>query len=131
MNNTLHEVFVELLSDLYDAENQIVAALPKLIGMSTENDLTQALTDHLEQTKMHVERLNTIAKDLSLNLAGRPSKITKASLADGEVVVNRVEEPIVKDAALVAAAQKVEHYEIAGYGTAAAWAKTMKHDGAA
>ncbi len=131
MNNQLHTLFTDLLSELYDAENQIVEALPKLIDKTNDEDLSKALSEHLEQTRTHVERLDQIGTDLDIKLDSKDSKILKTILSEGEEAMSDLTDNDVSDAALIGGAQKVEHFEIAGYGTAAAWAKVMGHDDAA
>jgi ferritin-like metal-binding protein YciE len=131
MKNTLHDMFVELLQNLYDAENQIVMALPKLIENASDTKLKEGFSMHLDQTKEHVTRLEEIGKDLGIEFTdAKENKIMKTIIEEGDKAAKKAGETDVKDAVLIAGAQKVEHYEIAAYGTAAAWAKIMEHDDA-
>lgn len=126
--NTLHELFLHKLSELYDAENQITAALPKMMDMATDEELKTAFSEHLDQTKNHIVRLEQIAASLNADLKRKENKVMKTLIEEGEKVLKEVKASDVLDAALIAAAQKVEHYEIASYGTAATWASVMEHD---
>lgn len=126
--NSLHDVFLEKLSDLYDAENQIVEALPKLIMEATNKDLKEALQKHLEESQNHIVRLDEISDKLDSDLKGKRSVIVETLLSEGEKSIKKQTDLSVRDAVLIAGAQKVEHFEIASYGTAAAWAKVMGHD---
>lgn len=113
---TLRDVFDEQIEDLYSAENQLVAALPKIADAVTDPKLQEAIQSHLEQTLEHVERLEQIKADLGIR-GTHSCKGMAGLLADGEQVLLEPGGPS-KDAAIVAAAQRVEHYEIAAYGTA-------------
>ncbi len=125
---SLHGLFVKEIQDLYSAEKQIVEALPKLIEAAADADLKKAFEDHLTQTEEHVERLENISEELSISLEGEECKGMKGVLEEGEEMSMEIEDQNVKDAAIIGAAQRVEHYEIAGYGTALAHAKLMHHD---
>lgn len=123
----LHEQFIKELQDVYDAEMQIVKALPKMIDTASHDELKMALSDHLEKTKMHITRLEKVGKIVDEKLTGNPSEVMKQLLREGDKVIKELMDPVVTDAILIAAAQKVEHYEIASYGTIIAWAKAMAH----
>jgi ferritin-like metal-binding protein YciE len=125
--NSLHGVFLEKLSDLCDVESQLIKALPKMAEAATNADLKAGFEEHLEQTEEHLSRLEEISSSLGEDLTGEPSEVMTALIAEGEKIINRTGDTAVKDAALIAAAQKVEHYEIAAYGTVASWAKAMDH----
>ena len=125
---TMEDLLVHELKDLYNAENQIVKALPKMAKAANSPELQKAFEDHLEETKNQVQRLEEIFQQLELPLRGKKCKAMEGLLEEGKDVVDEDAEPHVKDAALIAAAQKVEHYEIASYGTAQAFAKLLGHE---
>lgn len=128
-NNPLHAVYVEQLRDLYSAENQLVKALPKLAEASSSDELRDAFEQHLEQTKGHVERLETIFEQLGEKPTGEVCHGMEGLVKEGkEIISNREFEGGQKDAALIAAAQRVEHYEIAGYGTVHNFARLLDHE---
>ena len=129
--NTLEDLFHHELKDLYSAETQLVKALPKMAEAATNEDLKAGFEEHLEQTKGHVERLNTIAEDLGLKLSGHKCKAMEGLIKEGAELIEEDAEESVRDAGLIGAAQRVEHYEIAGYGTARALATRLGHDEAA
>jgi ferritin-like metal-binding protein YciE len=124
--NSLHDVFVDQLGDLYSAERQLVQTLPTVASAATAPELREALEHHLEETQRHVTRLEQVFTEL-----GEPYPTTKTCqgmrgiLAEGSEVVKGTGTGPAKDAGLIAAAQRVEHYEIAGYGTAKAMAKEL------
>lgn len=120
--NSLRELYVAELKDAYDAENQIVKALPKMIKATTAPELRSALEAHLEQTRGHVQRLERIFAGL-----GEPAKAKKCDglrgiLEEGEKTISDGEQGPVLDAGLIAGAQRVEHYEMAAYGSLKTWA---------
>jgi ferritin-like metal-binding protein YciE len=125
---TMEDLLVHELKDLYNAENQIVKALPKMVKAANSPELQKAFEDHLEETKNQVKRLEEIFQQLELPLRGKKCKAMEGLIEEGKEVVDEEAEPHVKDAALIAAAQRVEHYEIAGYGTAQAFAKLLGHE---
>jgi ferritin-like metal-binding protein YciE len=122
---TLQELFIDELKDLYSAEKQIVRALPKLAKAVSTPELQQALQSHLEETKGHVERLDQIAEIVGKKLTGKTCVGMKGVLEEGSEVLEEMEEGVVRDAALIGASQRVEHYEMAGYGTARDFAKLL------
>jgi ferritin-like metal-binding protein YciE len=125
MLDTLNGLLVEQVKDLYNAEHQLIKALPKLAKASTEPELKQAFLSHLEETKTHAERLEQIAQILGIKPTGKTCKAMQGLVAEGaEVLEEKGEEPVI-DSALIAAAQRVEHYEIAAYGTARAFAEKL------
>lgn len=127
----LHDLFIMELQDLYDAEQQIINALPTMINKASHSDLKQALEEHLTVTQEQVSRLQQIAKDLDINPKGKSCKGMEGIISEGEKLLKDLTSSAVTDAAIIAAAQKVEHYEIAGYGTALAYAREMNHQDAA
>jgi ferritin-like metal-binding protein YciE len=122
---TLEELFIDELKDLYSAEKQIVRALPKLAKAVSTPELQQALLDHLEETKGHVERLEQIAEIVGKKPTGKTCAGMKGVLEEGSEVLEEMDKGNVRDAALIGASQRVEHYEIAGYGTARDFAKLL------
>jgi len=129
--NSLNDVFEEQLGDLYDAEKQLVAALPKVASAAHSDELRKALETHLEETRGHVERLEQIFGDLGMPMPSEHCEAMAGLIKEGEQIVQATGDPMAKDAALIAAAQRVEHYEISGYGTARTLARELGHDDAA
>src|SRR4051794_9287155 len=125
MPSTLTELFQEELQDLYDAENQIVKALPKMAEAATDEELASAFQQHLEVTKKQVKRLEKVFQQLGIKPQGKPCKGMQGLLSEGEEMMREIEKSPVLDAALIGAAQKVEHYEISGYGTARTMAEIL------
>jgi ferritin-like metal-binding protein YciE len=125
---TLDDLFIQELKDLYDAEHQIIKALPKMAKAADSPDLRAAFEEHLEQTHGQVERLNQVFEALGKSPRGKKCEAMKGLLDEGEEMISQDAEPDARDAGLIAAAQKVEHYEIAGYGTARAFAEMLGHD---
>ncbi len=125
MVTNLNELFVDTLKDLYDAEHQIIKALPKMIDQAQSPDLKQSLQQHLDVTHTQVGRLDQIFNDLKMTNKSKHCKGMEGIIKEGDEVMHEVTDPAVKDAALIAAAQKVEHYEIAGYGTARTYAQML------
>jgi ferritin-like metal-binding protein YciE len=125
---TLEELLVDELKDLYSAEKQIVRALPKLAKAASTPQLREALESHLEETKGQVERLEQIAEIVGKKLTGKTCVGMKGVLEEGSEVLEEVEGGNVRDAAMIGAAQRVEHYEMAGYGTARDFAKLLGQD---
>lgn len=129
--NTLEDLFMDLLKDLYSAEKQLVKALPKMAKAAHASDLKQAFQDHLAQTEGQVERLDQIFSDLEGSPRGKKCVGMEGLIEEGSELMQEDAEPDVMDAGLIAAAQKVEHYEIASYGAARTWAQQLGHDRAA
>ena len=123
----LRELLVEELQDLLNAENQIVGALPKMVDAANNDKLKEAFEKHLLQTKGHVERLTSALQLLGESAQSKPCKGMKGLLEEGEETIKDGEEQdeLTADPALIAAAQKVEHYEISGYGTARCLARQL------
>lgn len=128
---TLQDLFEHELKDLYSAETQLVKALPKMAKAATNEDLKAGFEKHLQQTKVQVERLQEIASSLDISLTGHRCQGMEGLVKEGSELISDAAEDSVRDAGLIGAAQRVEHYEIAGYGTACALAKCLGHDDAA
>jgi ferritin-like metal-binding protein YciE len=128
---TLQDLFVHELKDLYSAETQLVKALPKMAKAATHEDLQAGFEEHLEQTKNHVARLEQIAKAGDYKLTGHKCKAMEGLIEEGSELISEDAEDTVRDAGLIGAAQRVEHYEIAAYGTARALATCLGHEDAA
>jgi ferritin-like metal-binding protein YciE len=125
---SLTDLYVEELKDLYSAENQILKALPKMIKAASSPELKRAFTDHLEQTKGHVDRLVQICDDLGKSPKGKKCMGMEGIIKDGAELIQEKPEQDVLDAGLASAAQHVEHYEMAGYGSVRTWAEQLGHD---
>jgi len=124
-NNSLKELYVEELRDIYDAENQLVKALPEMAKAATSEELRSGFEEHLEQTKEHVRRLEQVLNDLGEKAKGKKCKGMQGLVSEGKEVIGEDFEDDVKDAALISAAQRVEHYEIAAYGTVRTYAEIL------
>src|SRR5215471_1241365 len=124
---SLHDLFVEELQDLYSAENMIIKALPKMIDKASAADLKGALTEHLEQTKVQADRLDQIFDQLGdeLDRKGRKCKGVEGIIKENKTLLSEDAEPEVLDAGIIAGAQKIEHYEIAAYGTVRNYANLL------
>jgi ferritin-like metal-binding protein YciE len=129
-NASLHELFVMEIQDLHDAELQLIDALPKMAKAASSEELAEGFRDHLEQTVGHAKRLEEIAQELDFKVRGKKCVGMEGLIKEGEEIIKGLEDSLVKDLGLIAAAQKVEHYEISGYGTARAMAQQMEHDNA-
>lgn len=126
--NRLKHLYVEELKDLYSAENQLVKALPKMAKASTSLDLRAGFEGHLEQTKEHVARLERIFKALGEDPKGKKCKGMEGLIKEGGEMIEENPAPEELDAGLISAAQRVEHYEIAGYGCVSTYAKLLGED---
>jgi ferritin-like metal-binding protein YciE len=124
---TLSKLLEDQLKDLFSAENQLVKALPKMAKKASDKGLKGAFTSHLEETKHHVERLEEIGQTLDIKLAGKKCKAMEGLVEEGSEVLEAEGPGPIIDSALIAAAQRVEHYEIAAYGTARAMAEHLGH----
>ncbi|MBV9555637.1 MAG: ferritin-like domain-containing protein [Pseudolabrys sp.] len=125
---TMEDLFQHGIQDIYYAESCIVKALPEMVEKATNRDLTTALRDHLEETKTQVGRLEQVFKKLGQQPQGAACPAIDGLISEAEDVAGEVADKQVLDAAIVAAAQAVEHYEIARYGTLIAWAEELGHD---
>jgi ferritin-like metal-binding protein YciE len=123
---SLLELLVEQLHDLYDAEQRLTKALPKMAKAASSPQLKAAFKKHLTETEGHVTRLEQAFKSLDEKVSKKTCKAMQGLVAEGEDTIEEDAEPEVKDAALIAAAQRVEHYEIAAYGTVSAYAKLLE-----
>lgn len=126
--NNLHDLFVHELQDLYSAEQQITEALPKMANAASSSELRKAFEQHLKETQNHISRLEKAFSMLNVSPGGHKCKGMEGLIKEGESILEMQGDASVKDAALIAAAQRVEHYEIAGYGTARTYAEQMDHD---
>jgi len=124
-NDSLKELYVEELKDLYSAENQLVKALPKMAKAASSYELRQGFEEHLEQTKGHMQRLEKVFQALEESPKGKKCKGMEGLIEEGAEVMEEDFEGSLMDAALIGAAQRVEHYEIAAYGTVCAFAKEL------
>ncbi len=125
---SLEQLFMEELADLQDAEEQLIKALPKMAKAATSLKLQQAFEEHLGQTQTHADRLERIADALDKPPRAKSCQGMKGLLKEGDDAVKATGDPAVKDAALIAAAQRVEHYEIAGYGCARTFAEILGYN---
>lgn len=121
----LEDLLVDQLKDLYSAEGQIINALPKMASAATNEELRMGFEQHLEQTKQQKQRIEEMFQYLEGSPRGKKCVGMEGLIAEGDEVLQEDMEPQVRDAALIAAAQKVEHYEITGYGTAATYADML------
>ncbi|MBK1884633.1 ferritin-like domain-containing protein [Luteolibacter pohnpeiensis] len=124
LKNT-RDLLIHSLKDLYSAETQLVKALPKMSKAASNQELAEGFMTHLEETKGHVARLEEIAELLDMTPRGVSCKAMKGLVEEGEETIEEEAEPSIKDLALITAAQKVEHYEISGYGSASALAEAL------
>jgi ferritin-like metal-binding protein YciE len=129
--DSLHDLYVDELKDLYNAENQLLKALPKMAKAAAAPELKAAFTEHLEVTRKQVERLDQIFEGLGVNPKGKKCKAMEGLIEEGKEVMEEDGEDEVIDAALIAAAQRVEHYEMAGYGCVRTFANLLGYEDAA
>ena len=129
--NTLKQLYIEELRDLHSAENQLLKALPKMAKGASSDELKLAFENHLDQTKVHVERLEEIFERLDETPKGKTCQAMKGLVEEGSEILEEEGEESVLDAGIIAAAQKVEHYEIASYGTVRTFAQLLGEDEAA
>jgi ferritin-like metal-binding protein YciE len=126
-NGTLHDAFLDELRDAYDAEKQVLKALPKMARAATSPDLRSAFESHLEETRGQVDRLEQVFASLDERVRGKHCEGVAGIIEEGKGVMEEEFDDMTMDAALIASAQRVEHYEMAAYGTLVAWAKAMGH----
>lgn len=124
---SLKDLFEHQLKDLYSAETQLIDALPKMVKKATSSQLKKAFESHLEETKAHQKRLEEVCSDLGVKPTGETCKAMKGLIAEAEATMKEDADADVMDAALIAEAQRVEHYEIAGYGTVCTYADMLGH----
>jgi len=128
MDTDLHELFLDQLADLHNAEKQLVKALPRMAKAAESEELKSAIEAHLHETEEHVARLERVASSLDEKIAKKTCPAMEGLIEEGAEMVSEQKGKSSIDAAIIAAAQKVEHYEIASYGTMRAWAERMGHD---
>lgn len=126
--NTLQKLYTDELRDLYNAENQLLKALPKMAKAASSDELKEAFEKHLEQTKGHVERLEQVFEELGEKPKGKTCRAMKGLIEEGSEILEEEGEESVLDAGIIVAAQKVEHYEIAGYGSVRTFAHLLGKD---
>jgi ferritin-like metal-binding protein YciE len=124
-HESLRDLYVDELKDLYSAEHQLLVALPKMAKAASAPKLRQAFEHHLEETRGHVERLEQVCKKLDTNPKGKKCMAMEGLIEEGKEVIDGDFEAPVRDAALIAAAQRVEHYEMAGYGCVRTYARLL------
>jgi len=129
--NSLHDLYVDELKDLYSAENQLLKALPRMAKKAAAEELKAAFSEHVEVTRKQVERLDTIFAGLDVAPKGKKCKAMEGLIEEGKEVIEAEGHPAVIDAALIASAQRVEHYEMAGYGCVRTFAALLGYDEAA
>jgi len=129
--DSLEKLFLEELKDVYNAEKQILRALPRMAKAAESPQLEQAFTQHRKETEGQVQRLERIFKELGQAARGKKCKGMEGLLEEGKEVLEEEGEPAVIDAALIASAQRVEHYEIAAYGCLRTYASLLGYSGAA
>ena len=129
--NSLQDLFVHELKDLYSAEKQIVEALPNMVQAASSSELQEAFSHHLELTKTHLERVHEILRELDINPGNAKCEAMEGLLKEGEEIINTKAKADVKAAALITAAQRVEHYEMAGYGALRTYAEHLGYKDAA
>jgi len=130
MNNALHELFLEELADIYSAEQQLTKALPKMAKAAESDELREAFEEHLQQTEEQISRLEQVFESLDESMKRKTCKAMQGLIEEGAEIMQEQKGSPAIDAALIAAAQKVEHYEIATYGTLCTWADQMGHQDA-
>jgi ferritin-like metal-binding protein YciE len=123
---TIQQLFIEELKDLYSAEKQITRALPKLMKAAKSEELRMAFENHLHETQEQVQRLEQISEMMGKSLSGKTCNGMKGLLEEGSEMLDEMDKNDVRDAALISAAQRVEHYEMAGYGTVREFARLLE-----
>jgi ferritin-like metal-binding protein YciE len=127
----LNDLLVEQLKDLYNAEGQLLKALPKMAKAATNEELKQAFENHLAETEEHISRLEQVFESIGEKAKGKTCAAMKGLVEEGKEIMEEDASDEVLDAGLIAAAQRIEHYEIAGYGTVRTWAESLGHSEAA
>ncbi|MFC7337456.1 ferritin-like domain-containing protein [Haloferula chungangensis] len=128
MITNLHQLYHDQIRDLYSAENQLLEALPEMVRAATDNDLREAFQSHLEETRGHVDRLKTICSAHGIAPEGETCEAMKGLIKEGKKHLEATQAGPVRDAVLIASGNRVEHYEIAGYGVAKAFASVLGLD---
>lgn len=129
--DSLQDLYVDELKDLYNAEHQLLKALPKMAKAASAPELRKAFERHLKETEGQIKRLDRIFKKLDTNPKGKKCKAMEGLIEEGKDLMAEEADPAVMDAALIAAAQRVEHYEMAGYGCVRTYARLLGYDDAA
>ncbi len=129
--NSLRDLYLEELRDLHSAETQLVKALPKMAEAASDSQLKAAITTHLGQTRIHASRLEQIFQQMGEKPTGETCQAMKGLIEEGKIMIDAEGDDSVRDAGLIGAAQRVEHYEMAGYGTARALAQRLGDSAAA
>jgi ferritin-like metal-binding protein YciE len=129
--DNLQSLFENELKDIYNAEKQLVDALPRIAKAASSPELADAISKHLEETKGHVQRIEQIMRSLDMPTRGKKCKGMEGLLAEGKEILEEDGEDAVRDAGIISAAQRVEHYEIAAYGCLRTYAETLGHTEAA
>jgi ferritin-like metal-binding protein YciE len=129
--DTLQKLYVDELRDLYNAENQLLKALPKMAKAASSEELKNAFEKHLEQTETHVQRLEQVFEELDQTPKGKTCRAMKGLIQEGSEILEEEGDPSVLDAGIIVAAQKVEHYEMAGYGSVRTFAELLGQQKAA
>jgi ferritin-like metal-binding protein YciE len=129
--NSLHDLYLAELQDLYDAENQIIKALPKMAEEASSTDLRTALEEHLEQSREHVRRLEQVFRMHGEEVKSEKCEGVRGIIEEGKDMLKKDAAPMVRDAAIIGAAQRVEHYEMAAYGCVRTYAEELGHTEAA
>jgi ferritin-like metal-binding protein YciE len=124
-HSKLHKLFEDELKDIYWAEKALVKAIPKMIKKATSEELVEALEDHLEETEGHVQRCEQVFEMLGKPAQAKKCEAMEGLIAEAEDIMSESDEGVMRDAGIISAAQKVEHYEIATYGTLKTFAKTL------
>ena len=126
--DSLEDLLKDEIKDIYDAEKQLTRALPKLIKKATADDLKTALSNHLKETEEHIARLEQVFNLMQMPVRGKKCEGMQHLIAEGSEMIAECEEDGTRDALIIAAAQKCEHYEICSYGTLRVWANLLNHD---
>jgi ferritin-like metal-binding protein YciE len=130
MDNDLHELFLDQLADVYNAEQQLIKALPKMAKAAESDELREVLESHLQETQEQAQRLEQVVEGLDETLKRKTCAAMKGLIEEANDLLKEQKNTYALDAAIIAAGQKVEHYEIASYGTLVTWARQMGHDDA-
>jgi ferritin-like metal-binding protein YciE len=130
-NNPLAQMLQHELEDMYDAEKQLTKALPKLVKKASSPELKEVIESHLQETEDQIDRLEQAFQLLDLPVRGKKCKGMANLIKEGDDLISEAEDDDAVDAVMIGAAQKVEHYEIAGYGTARTWARVLGHENVA
>jgi ferritin-like metal-binding protein YciE len=125
---SMEDLFLDQLRDLYHAEKQLVKALPKMAKNSTSEELRTAFEEHLEQTEGHVSRIEKVFEQINTRAKAKKCEAMEGLIAEGQELIDAEPPEEILDAGLICAAQKVEHYEIAAYGTLITWARQLGHE---